>query len=591
MYTRSDMYVGTDDFADLRLNSNLFVDKSLFIKEFLEDSGKVALITRPRRWGKSLNMDMLGRFLAIEVDQYGTPIAPAQSLNRKLFLGGEVVHEEEKKQLNPLKIAAQERLMRVYQGKFPVISLGLKEVRGSSYEEIVQSLKLALVTVFKKHSYLLQGKMARYDQETFQRYLKQEISLAETSKGLYFLSELLYNHFEKPVYIFVDEYDTPINNVYLELQEEPQTFKKILKLFRGLLGDALKTNPYLQKGLVTGILRIAKANIFSDLNNLREYTLLDRRLATYYGFTQAEVDGLLAKAAVSVSREQIRHWYNGYTFGGEVIYNPWSIMSCLAKKGKLDHYWIDSGGTALIDAVLIADHTQEDLQQLVKGQSIEQIVEKQIVFDTLESPDGLYSLLLFSGYLKPEVIEPLHDLYRLSVPNYEVKRIYEKRILVWVGQKLRISSKAYLDLARLLVKGKPEEFHTGLQAFLTQSTSFYQTGSKMAEVFYNGFMLCLMSLLAAYYRVESEYESGLGRADAVLIPKSSSNPQALILEYKVGKEVEELPDTAKAGLAQLLQKDYAAKVRWEAHVQSILAVSMAFCGKQVAMEYEVIPKQ
>ena len=585
------MYVGTDDFAKLLLESQCFVDKSLFIKEFLEDSGEVALITRPRRWGKSLNMNMLGRFLAIEVDQHGTPIAQEDSLNRKLFAGGEVVYEEATKQLAPLKIATQERLMRVYQGKFPVISLGLKEVRGSSYEEIVQSLKLALVTVFKKHSYLLQGKMARYDQETFQRYLKQEISLAETSKGLYFLSELLYNHFEKPVYIFVDEYDTPINNVYLELQEEPQTFKKILKLFRGLLGDALKTNPYLQKGLVTGILRIAKANIFSDLNNLREYTLLDRRLATYYGFTQAEVDGLLAKAAVSVSREQIRHWYNGYTFGGEVIYNPWSIMCCLGNEGELDHYWIDSGGTALIDAVLIADHTQEDLQQLVKGQSIEQIVEKQIVFDTLESPDGLYSLLLFSGYLKPEVIEPLHDLYRLSVPNYEVKRIYEKRILVWVGQKLRISSKAYLDLARLLVKGKPEEFHTGLQAFLTQSTSFYQTGSKMAEVFYNGFMLCLMSLLAAYYRVESEYESGLGRADAVLIPKSSSNPQALILEYKVGKEVEELPDTAKAGLAQLLQKDYAAKVRWEAHVQSILAVSLAFCGKQVAMEYEVIPKQ
>ncbi|MEL6413277.1 MAG: AAA family ATPase, partial [Bacteroidota bacterium] len=340
---------------------------------------------------------------------------------------------------------------------------------------------------------------------------------------------------------------------YLQLkQKDPEAFEKVLDLFRGLLGAALKSNKCLQKGLVTGILRIAKANIFSDLNNLTEYTLLDDEFAASYGFTQPEVDGLLEQAAVSVSREQIRHWYNGYTFGGEVIYNPWSIMSCLAKKGKLDHYWIDSGGTALIDAALIADHTQEDLQQLVQGQSIEQIVEKQIVFDTLESPDGLYSLLLFCGYLKPEVIEPIHDLYRLSVPNYEVKRIYEKRILVWVGQKLGISSKAYLDLARLLVQGKPEEFHAGLQAFLTQSTSFYQTGSKMAEVFYNGFMLCLMSLLTAYYRVESEYESGEGKADVVLIPKAKGNQNALVLEYKVCQDPEQLPATAQAGLAQIL---------------------------------------
>ncbi|MEL6413202.1 MAG: AAA family ATPase, partial [Bacteroidota bacterium] len=375
-----------------------------------------------------------------------------------------------------------------HQGQFPVISLGLKEVKGSSYEEVVKDVKLALCKAFKKHIYLLEGNMQKYDRDSFQKYLEQSVSIVETKNGLYFLSELLHKHFGQPVYILIDEYDTPINSAYLQLkQKDPEAFEKVLELFRGLLGAALKSNKCLQKGLVTGILRIAKANIFSDLNNLREYTLLDRRFATSYGFTQSEVDGLLEQAAVNVSREEIRHWYNGYTFGGEVIYNPWSIMSCLAKKGKLDHYWIDSGGTALIDAVLIADHTQEDLQQLVKGQSIEQIVEKQIVFDTLNSPDGLYSLLLFSGYLKPEVIEPLHDLYRLSVPNYEVKRIYEKRILVWVGQKLGISSKEYLDLARLLVKGKPEEFHTGLQDFLTQSTSFYQTGSKMAEVFYNGF--------------------------------------------------------------------------------------------------------
>ena len=589
MYTRSGMYVGTDDFADLRLNSHLFVDKSLFIKEFLEDSGKVALITRPRRWGKSLNLDMLGRFLAIEVDQHGTPIAQEDSLNRKLFAGGEVVYEEAPQQLAPLNIATQERLMRVYQGKSPVISLGLKEVKGSSYEEVVKGVKLALCNVFKKHIYLLQEGVEEFDLKVFKKYLKQEVSIVETKNGLLFLSELLYKHFGQPVYILIDEYDTPINHAYLTLHRNTTAFDKVLGLFRQFFGEVFKTNPYLAKGFITGILRIAKANIFSDLNNLTEYTLLDRRFATSYGFTQAEVDGLLAQTAISTSREEIRQWYNGYTFGGEVIYNPWSIMFCLGNDGELDHYWIDSGGTALIDAVL-EDELQEDLQLLFQGQSIDRVIAKKIVFEELDNPDSLLTLLLFCGYLNPTAIDAPRNFYRLSVPNYEVSYIYEKRIIAWIGKKLHISSKEYVKLADLLVKGKLEAFQQTLQQFLDQAASFQHTGGA-AEVFYNGFMLAFLSMLSSYYRIESEYESGVGKADVMLIPKSSSNHQALILEYKVSKEVEELPDTAKAGLAQLLAKDYAAKARLEAHVQSILAVSLAFCGKQVAMKYEMIPKQ
>ncbi|MEL6152559.1 MAG: AAA family ATPase, partial [Bacteroidota bacterium] len=370
MYTRSGMYVGTDDFAKLLLESQCFVDKSLFIKEFLEDSGEVALITRPRRWGKSLNMNMLGRFLAIEVDRHGTPIAPEDSLNRKLFAGGEVVHEEEKKQLNPLKIATQERLMRAYQGKFPVISLGLKEVKGDSYEEIEESLKDQIAELYDQYVYLKDQTWLTENQSSkLDNHLKNKLNTAALKGSLRFLSELLHKHFGQPVYILIDEYDTPINSAYLQLQQtDPEAFQKVLELFRGLLGAALKSNKCLKKGLVTGILRIAKANIFSDLNNLTEYTLLDDEFATSYGFTQAEVDGLLAQTAISTSREEIRHWYNGYTFGGEVIYNPWSIMSCLAKKGKLDHYWIDSGGMALIDAVL-EDELQEDLQLLCPWKS------------------------------------------------------------------------------------------------------------------------------------------------------------------------------------------------------------------------------
>ena len=483
MYTRSGMYVGTDDFAKLLLESQYFVDKSLFIKEFLEDSGEVALITRPRRWGKSLNMDMLGRFLAIEVDQHGTPIAPAQSLNRKLFLGGEVALKPGKTQHLPaLQIAQEQEIVEDYQGQFPVISLGLKEVKGSSYEEVVKGVKLALCNVFKKHIYLLQEGVEEFDLKVFKKYLKQEVSIVETKNGLLFLSELLYKHFGQPVYILIDEYDTPINSAYLKLRrKDAEAFESVLDLFRGLLGAALKTNPYLKKGLVTGILRIAKANIFSDLNNLTEYTLLDDEFATSYGFTQAEVDELLAEASIRTSREQIRQWYNGYTFGGEIMYNPWSIMSCLAKKGKLDHYWIDSGGTALIDAVL-EDELQEDLQLLFQGQSIDRVIAKKIVFEELDNPDSLLTLLLFCGYLNPTAIDAPRNFYRLSVPNYEVSYIYEKRIIAWIGKKLHISSKEYVKLADFLVKGKVEAFQQTLQRFLDQAASLQHTGGA-AEVF------------------------------------------------------------------------------------------------------------
>ena len=585
-----DIYLGTDDFADLLLHSDVFVDKSLFIKEFLKNKGKVALITRPRRWGKSLNMSMLSKFLAIEVDRNGTPIPQDQSLNRKLFVGGEVaLDDEETKQLAPLKIAAEERTMR-YQGRFPVISLGLKDIKGDSYDKIVIKLKKALQKLFKLHAYLLRSDaLEDYEQTLFTEHLQEKSNEANLQNSLYFLSELLYRHFQQRVYILIDEYDTPINNAYLKFKaKDSEAFDKVIELFRGLLGEALKGNPYLQKGLVTGILRIAKANIFSDLNNIIEYTLLDKRFTTSYGFTQSEVDTLLSKVPVATTLEEIQYWYNGYTFGGEVMYNPWSIMCCLGNEGTLDHYWVDSGGTSLVDEVLLEDRIQKDIQKLTQGETLNRIVEKKIVFNKLDSPDGLYTLLLFSGYLNPEAIDERRNFYRLSVPNHEVAYIYQERILAWIEQKLQLSSGEYVALAELLAEGKVEEFRDTLQDFLVQGTSFYQTGSKLSEVFYNGFMMCLLSMLSSYYRLESEYESGVGRSDVVLLPKAGSPAQALILEYKVCKEPEALSATAAAGLKQILDKGYATKVKSHESVKRILAVSLAFCGKEVVMASKLL---
>ena len=592
--TTRNIKIGTDDFAKLLLESTVFVDKSLFIKEFLEDNSDVVLITRPRRWGKSLNMDMLGRFLAIEVDAQGVPLPQGAALNYKLFAGGQVeVGLGNTKLLRPLKISICSESMQ-FQGQFPVISLGFKDVKGSSYQEIEEGIKKQVINLYIKHRYLKQHIQAEASllegsqREQLHRYFSGKLSQEDLKDSLRFLSELLYHHFGQPVYVLIDEYDTPINSAYLTFKDRPGEFEQVLQLFRGLFGATFKTNKYLKQGLITGILRIAKANLFSDLNNVREYTLLDKRYAQYYGFIQEEVEELLDKVPTATPPEKIQHWYNGYTFGEEIIYNPWSIMLCLASDGQLDHYWLDSGGTALIDEVLLSDEVQQDLQTLVAGGSIIYPIAKQIRFEDISKPMGLYSLLLFSGYLNPEVVHGEKNIYRLSIPNYEVQYIYETRLLEWVSNKLNIDPGSYYNFVSLLAVGRVEAFKERLQELLQVSTSFYQTGAKSAELFYSGFMLGLLSILSSAYMLESERESGMGRADALLIPKLGHGTQALIIEYKVSKELEGLPAMAQEGLAQISGKGYASQVRAHAHVKTILEVCLAFCGKEVALEYRKI---
>ena len=599
MNNNPEINVGTDKFADLLLTSDVFVDKSMFIKEFLEaSSGKVVLITRPRRWGKSLNMDMLECFLTPEVNEQGKLLPQKKSLNRKLFVGGKVVigaKTGKVRQLAPLKIAQQcPDLVSDYQGQCPVISLGLKDVRGSSYQEIEEDVKAQIAKLYKKHRYLKQYIRPQSDlldedqKEQLSHYFKGTISRGDLKSSLQFLSELLYKHFGKPVYVLIDEYDAPINDAYLEFKNNPGEFSKVLKLFRGLFGAALKSNPYLARGLITGILRIAKANILSDLNNLREHTLFDQRFASSYGFSEQEVDELLDQVPIVTDRAAIQHWYNGYTFGEEVIYNPWSIMCCLSNKGKLGNYWLDSGGTKLVDLALLSDEIQEDLQALVAGESIVSFIMKQISFEDMEDSVGLYSLLLFSGYLNPASVPETQDIYRLSVPNYEVEKIYKHRLLRWVTKKLQIDTNKYHNLVSRLAEGNVEDFGERLQELLHRSTSFHQTGGKVAELFYSGFMVCLLSSLSDYYLIESERESGRGRPDVMLIPKATHGDQAMVIEYKVGQDVAGLPGLAEEGLSQIRAKGYGTQAKSQAHVKKLLQVCLAFSGKEMALQYEEV---
>ncbi|BFD46153.1 MAG: AAA family ATPase [Rickettsia endosymbiont of Sergentomyia squamirostris] len=587
------MRVGDDDFKSLLFNSDIFVDKSLLVKEIIEDSGSVILITRPRRWGKSLNMDMIKKFFEIEVDERGKPLPQEKRVNHKLFTGGIVdLGFDENKELQPLKIADVVRSMK-RQGQFPVISISFKDVKGSNYQDVESGIKNQVTKLFGKHRYLKHyiakdtNLLDDVQKEKLNRYFTGKFDKEYLKDSLGFLSELLYKHFNQKVYILIDEYDTPINSAYIKFSDKSKEFEQVLELFRGMFGSSLKGNTCVEKGVITGILRVAKANLFSDLNNVSEYTLLDKKFAKFYGFTQTEVDELLTKVPTKTNSEEIKNWYNGYTFGDEVIYNPWSIMQCLARNGKLDHYWLDSGGTGLVDKTLLSDEMQEDLQQLASGKIIVSSITKQISFNDINSRSGLFSLLLFSGYLNPTVIESAKNIYELSVPNEEVKFIYESRLLQWVSNKLQVDTSLYFPLASLLPAYRLEEFEERLQDLLQNSTSFHQTGNKKAELFYSGFMLGLVNMLSSSYIITSEQESGSGRADIIMIPKAGREDNAIIIEYKIAKNTEDLALVAQMGLKQIIDKQYDTKIKEYSHVKKIIKLSMAFCGKNVELQYQV----
>ncbi len=588
------MLVGTDEFYDLVVNSDVFVDKSLMISEILQDSGKVILITRPRRWGKSLNMNMLQKFFEIEVDQYGNRLLLEQRVNNKLFVGGRVdlgLASGRKKLLKQLQIAQHSDIISEYQGQFPVISINFKDVKGSSYQEIESKIQMQIIKLYGRHRYLEQycqenAKLLSTSQkQQLTHYFNGNISKLDIENSLGFLSELLFMHFGQKVYILIDEYDTPINSSYLEFGHKSKEFEDVLKIFRGMFGSGLKTNPYLEKGVITGILRVAKANLFSDLNNVSEYSLLDEDFSKFYGFTQDEVDGLLTIVPTSTDPEKIKDWYNGYTFGGEVIYNPWSIMQCLAHKGKLDHYWLDSGGTGLVDKALLSDAIQEDLQELLEGRGIVKKLYKQISLGQIEhNKDILYSLLVFAGYLNPALANdnPEDPRYHLTIPNKEVRGIYAERVMGWVSAKLNMDMSDYYDFIALLIDQQIERFGKRLQGYLLNSTSYHDLSK---ERDYHNLMGGLLAPLASRYMVESNREFGYGRCDHVLIPIARALDTAIIIEYKICKTSEELESTAKSGLKQIIDRQYDSKIKEYKHVKKILKISMAFCGKEVAMQY------
>ena len=326
--------------------------------------------------------------------------------------------------------------------------------------------------------------------------------------------------------------------------------------------------------------------LFSDLNNVREYTLLDKYFTEFYGFTQEEVDELLSKVPTETDPNAIKDWYNGYTFGNKVIYNPWSIMQCLAHKGKFDNYWLDSGGTDLVDKVLLSDEMQEDLQSLLEGKGIVKKLYKQISLgDIKRNRDIFYSLLVFAGYLNPMLANDDDEdpRYSLTIPNKEVLNIYVERVIGWVTSKLNISSSDYDDFIGLLITQKIEQFSKKFSEYLINSTSYYDL---IRERDYHNLIGGIISPLARKYMIESNRESGFGKFDHMLMPRESKNGDtAIIIEYKFTEDREELESKAIDGLNQIDIKKYDSKTRQYPHIKKIVKISMAFCGKEMELVY------
>ena len=580
--------IGTDDFKKLITESTLYVDKTLLIKTIIEDAYDVLLITRPRRWGKTLNMTMLQYFFGIPVKSNGDIDDEEQSKRQNIF--------------SHLKIGEYPDILQRYLGKFPVISVSFKEIKGESFEMIEMKVRDLIYGLYTRHEYLLQSaKLSEWQKDLFKKFMTKSFDRAELENSLFYLSEMIYTHFGQKVFILIDEYDTPLNDWYaLQLARETISdaedtyFQSVLRLFKGIFGSTLKGNNFLEKGVVTGILRVAKANLFSGVNNFGEDSILDENYAAHFGFTEKEVNSLLHKSGLDQNpktAQTLKSWYNGYNIGGLTIYNPWSIMNCLNNKGAFKAYWVGTASTALIEQALVLDKFQEEMQILIEGGSVDMVADPKMVFaDIKSSPNALYNLLLFSGYLTVErSFENEDTTYNcdVKIPNREVKSIFSGSIQKWISQKFNIDVKDYNAFLNDLLKGNVEIFMQKLKDYLETSASFFATGPKNAELFYNGFIMGLISAVSSQYFVDAERESGAGRADLLLIPKPTAKYQnALVMEFKFGKFETDLHLLAQKALEQIELKNYAAQIKPYKNVASTFKVGIAFGGKDVEVAFK-----
>ena len=535
--------IGIDDFRKIIKEDCYYVDKTKFMEAVLEDASNVKLFTRPRRFGKTLNMSMLKYFFDVRDSEE----------NRKLFNGLDI---EKSRYINE-------------QGKYPTILISLKSIKYETWEESLEQLKSLLSNLYNEFEYIREC-LNESEIELFNDiWFKKENG--EYANSLKNLTSFLYKYYKKEVILLIDEYDIPLITAH-----KYGYYNEIINFYKIFLGEALKTNQYLKMGVLTGIIRVIKTGIFSDLNNLKVYSILEKKYSEFFGFTEEEVKKALQYFNIEEELTNVKYWYDGYKFGNSELYNPWSIINFLDGR-ELKNYWVGTSENFLIKNILenSTSRTNEILDKLFNEEEVEEAITGTSDLSILMDSKEVWELLLFSGYLT--VKEKLDDdIYSLKLPNMEVKKLFKKEFI-----NVHFGISLFRKTMEALKNLNFNDFEKYFQEIMLKSTSNWDTSK---EAFYHGLSLGMLSYLDNDYYVTSNFEAGFGRYDVVLEPKNKNN-RAFILEFKVTDDENKLEKLSEEAIKQIEEKRYDINLKSRG-IKEITFVGVAFYGKKLKVSYK-----
>ena len=560
--------IGNQSFESIREKDNFYVDKTLFIREWWDSDDAVTLITRPRRFGKTLNMNMLECFFSNKYKDRGN-----------LFEGLEIWRDEKYREL---------------QGTYPVIFLSFASIKQVRYDETVIKIKDELIRIYNEYDYIM--KSGIYNANEKMQYQSVCVGMSDTvaQEALKNLSNYLSRYYGKKVIILLDEYDTPMQEAYVN-----GYWEELVGFTRSLFNSTFKTNPYLERAIMTGITRVSKESIFSDLNNLKVITVTSNEYSKCFGFTEDEVFAALEEQGLSSEKEKVKLWYDGFIFGeSRDIYNPWSIINFLDEK-KYKTYWADSSSNGLINSLVKtgSSYIKIMMETLLKGETIDVPIDEQIVFSELDySEDAVWSLMLASGYIKVISSDELTGdrrkavVYKLALTNFEIQLMFENMILRWFSPAKMETN----EFIRALINGDIESMNDYMNDVALKTFSSFDSGKhtsekKAPENFFHGFVLGLMVDQTENYIITSNRESGYGRYDIMLEPIDKTNEKypGIVIEFKVinPRKEKSLEETVTAALKQIEERNYDAElIKRGVKKENIHHYGFAFKGKEVLID-------
>ena len=547
--------IGIENFEDIIKDNYYYVDKSMLIEDILVNRAAVTLFTRPRRFGKTLNMSMIKYFFDVR----------NKDENRKLFEG--------------LKIFGSEYMKE--QGKYPVIFVSLKDLRGDTWEMCLLEIKKLISKIYREFQYITE-KMNEDDKEIYDS-IKNRKNDMDLNTSIELLSEYLFEYYGERVIILIDEYDAPIINAF-----DKGYYNEAINFFQVFYSSALKTNDSLKYGILTGITQIIKEGIFSGLNNLKVDTILNKKFSEYFGLLESEVIKMLDYFEMKYKIEEVKEWYNGYIFGDKRIYNPWSIINYV-DNGEIKAYWANVSGNTLLENMLdqAGEDVYTDLKRFTDGESIEKYIsDGTTIKSLLSNDDEIWQLFLYSGYLTKakeqiEIDETLEytNIYNLKIPNKEIRKYFGNMFLNrFFGTELKTSI-----LIKALESGDIKKFEKTLGEIMVKMLSHFDLDSEMEKI-YQVFMIGLVGFLMGKYEIISNDESGYRRYDLAMIP-IKSNEKAYLMEFKISKTKKGMEERAEKALKQIDEKKYDTKLKARG-IKNILKIGIAFYGKEVKVVFK-----